>query len=113
MSEKVNQRNRTVLYAAFTLATRDGLRNITRESVAAEAGVSVGSVSNSFLTMDGLRAAVLRYAIDLVSTSKVAAESISGALGIIAAALAERDPVALSAPAIVKARALESLALAA
>lgn len=98
MSEKVTNRNRAVLDAATLLAVQKGYRNFTRRDVASVAGVAVGSVNNAFVTMDGLRDAV------------VAAAVASGNLAIVGQALADRHPAALAAPDDLKESAARSLA---
>jgi AcrR family transcriptional regulator len=103
MSEKVLNRNRTVLDAGLALAERHGLQAVTRPRVAAESGLSVGTVSNAFGTMDGLRDAVVAAVVETCDSSPVR-------LPVLAQALAERHPVALAAPPELKQRALANLA---
>lgn len=94
MSDKVENRNRAVLEAAVRMAGLSGYRNFTREQVAREAGVAVGSVNNAFGTMDALRDAVMATAVDRC-------------LGpIVLQGIADRHPAALSAPQDVKDAAL-------
>lgn len=52
-----------LLNAALRVAERDGWRVMTRQSVAAEAGVSDALVSLRLGTMDALRRSVMRAAI--------------------------------------------------
>lgn len=96
-------RDERVLSAAMRLAVRDGLTAVTRAAVAREAGVSTGTVSNygaPVLTerladpMGQLRDDVMRRAVrdDVVS--------------IVRAGLAAGHPVALDAPADLRARAM-------
>lgn len=98
MSEKVENRNRTVLDAAVALAARHGMQAVTRPRVATEAGVSVGSVSNAFGSMDALRDAVMSAAVD------------REILPVVAQGLAERYPAAVAAPPELKTRALSQIA---
>lgn len=98
MSGKVENRNRAVLDAGLALAERDGMQAVTRPRVAAESGLSTGTVSNAFGSMDGLRDAVMAAAVDRQITA------------IVAQGLAERYPAALNAPAELKQRALANLA---
>lgn len=98
MSEKVENRNRAVLDAAVKLAASRGYRNITRQQVADEAQVAVGSVNNAFGTMDGLRDAVMAAAVE---------RSLPA---IVAQGLADRHPAALGASAELRGAALASLA---
>lgn len=98
MSEKVENRNRAVLDAALRLAGQRGYRNITRQQVADEAQVAVGSVNNAFGTMDGLRDAVMAAAVERSLPE------------IVAQGLADRHPAALNASAELRGAALASLA---
>lgn len=98
MSGKVENRNRAVLDAGLALAERHGMQAVTRPRVAAESGLSTGTVSNAFGSMDGLRDAVMAAAVDRQITV------------IVAQGLAERYPAALNAPAELKQRALANLA---
>lgn len=98
MSEKVSERNARVLAAAVSLALDVGYANITRNAVADRAGVADGSVNNAFGTMEGLRDAVMRKAVD------------DGHAGIVAQGLAARHPLAVAAPQWLKDRATASLA---
>ena len=52
-----------LLDAALRVAQRDGWRAMTRQSIAAEAGVSDALVSLRLGTMDALRRSVMRAAI--------------------------------------------------
>lgn len=98
MSDKVEQRNRRILEAGAQLAAERGYQHVTRSEVAARAGVAVGSVNNAYGTMDGLRDAIMRYAV----------EKHHG--GIVAQGLAAKHPVALDAPPWLREQAAASLA---
>lgn len=98
MSEKVENRTRTVLDAAVSLAERFGMQAVTRPRVAAEAGVSCGTVSNAYGDMSALRDAVMSAAVD------------REILPVIAQGLAERYPAAAAAPPELKTRALSQIA---
>lgn len=98
MSDKVENRNRAVLDAAVALAERFGVAAVTRPRVSAESGLSTGTVSNAFGSMDGLRDAVMSAAVQ------------REIVAIVAQGLAERHPAAVNAPAELKQRALEKLA---
>lgn len=98
MSDKVENRNRSVLEAALALAGERGWRKFSRNDVAARAGVAAGSVNNAYGTMDGLHDAVMANAVD------------RGLLPIIAEGLAARHPAACAAPQDLKDSALASLA---
>lgn len=98
MSDKVENRNRRVLEAAVELAGEVGFGNITRDAVAARAGVATGSVNNAYGTMDELKAAVM-------------AEAVERQLGaIVAQGLAVGHPAARAAPQQLKDSALALLA---
>lgn len=53
-----------ILDTAYKMAQRDGFTTITRDGVAAEAGVAMGTVNTYFGVMDALRDEVVRRAID-------------------------------------------------
>ena len=98
MSEKVENRNRTVLEAAIALAEEYGMQAVTRPRVADAASVAVGTVSNAYGCMDGLRDAVMSAAVE------------REILPVIAQGLAERYPAALAAAPDLKTRALAKIA---
>ncbi len=98
MSEKVENRNRTVLEAAIGLAEQHGMQAVTRPRVARESGLALGTVSNAFGSMDGLRDAVMAAAVD------------REILPVIAQGLAERYPAAVNAHPDLKSRALAKIA---
>lgn len=79
-----------VLDAAIDCAMTDGYQWITREQVAAAAGVSPGSVSNAYGTMRDLKRAVLRAAVE------------RGLPAIVLQGLVDNHPIALAAPDHVK-----------
>lgn len=98
MSEKVENRNRSVLEAALLLADEHGFDKITRQQVAEQAGVAVGSVNNAFGTMDALRDAVMATAV------------ARGLAKIVGQGLANKHPAAVAAPQELKESALAALA---
>lgn len=61
--EAIENRDQLVLDAAMRVAARVGYQVMTREQVAQEAGVSVGTVNTSFGTMADLREEVICHAI--------------------------------------------------
>lgn len=65
-------RNDAILRAAVHLAKTDGYQWITRERVAALAGVSPASVNNAFGRMVELKRAVMREAVSLAIVEIVA-----------------------------------------
>lgn len=117
MSDKVENRNRAVLDAAVALAERFGMAAVTRPRVSAESGLSTGTVSNAFGSMDGLRDAVMAAAVDfctrqirLEAIGENDADAFARRVTVVAQGLAERHPAAVNAPAELKQRALEKLA---
>lgn len=97
MAEKDSTMRCNILEAAYQLAQADGWSNFKRDDVAEKAGVATGSVSHHFKTMNGLRDAVMRKALQ------------TGCLGIVADGLAARHKYAQSAPEGMKREALETL----
>jgi AcrR family transcriptional regulator len=79
-----------ILAAAARLACTQGYQSVTREAVAAEAGVSPAVVSHRFGTMIAFRRSLMRYAVRKY------------VLPVIAQGLAVRDPHARKAPAEVQ-----------
>lgn len=96
-AQEVAARHSRVLDGALAVAISLGFRAVTREAVAAAAGVSAGTVNHAFGTMDRLREEVMRQAV---------AREIPE---IVAAGLAEGSPIARDAPAALKARATQIL----
>lgn len=92
------ERDAAILDAAIKLATDDHFQFITREKVAAAAGVSVGSVNNAFGRMVELKRAVLKAAV------------ARGIVEIVAQGIAERHPITADAPEDLKQRALAHIA---
>jgi len=90
-------RRRRLLDAAAVEAVDFGLNNMTRRGVAARAGVAAGSVNHEFETMDGLRDALIRNAIE---TRNVA---------VLAQGVATGHPAAKDAPADLRAQAVSEL----
>lgn len=60
---KPEVRKQEVLQAAVEVSEKYGFDGITRERVAAQAGVAVGTVNLHYGTMKQLRRAVARYAV--------------------------------------------------
>lgn len=87
----------SIVEAAFILATSDGYDSLTRDGVAAKAGVSKGSINHHFSTISDLRDEVMRTAIERVN------------LAIIGHGLAVGNPIAKSAPDDIKRQALDTL----
>lgn len=82
---------------ALKLAAQGGLMNLTRDKLAATAGVSTGIVSFRFGTMAELRRTIMRAAIK------------QEVLAVIAEGIALRNRYALAAPEELKRKALASL----
>lgn len=79
-------RKEAILNAAIELAEADGLQRITRDRVAAAAGVSMGLVSHYYKTVPQLRRDIMRRAIS------------QDCYGVIAQGLILRDKHALKIP---------------
>ena len=95
--KKPDARRTEILNAAIAVAAAEGLRNTTRDLIAARCDVSPALVSLHLGTMEQLRRAVMRAAVDME------------VLSIAAEGLATRDPHALKAPEELKRRAAASL----
>lgn len=96
-ARKAKARRDKVLSAALLDAQAHGYRNITRERVAALAGVSLGSVNQAFGDMASLKTAVMVEAVNM------------SLLDIIAQGLADKHETALNAPPSLKESALATL----
>lgn len=96
-AERVRRRNDLVPSAAWELAKAGGLKAVTRRKVAQAIGMSVGTVNNACGTMDALRNQVLQRAVE------------EGNLDLLAQGIAAQNPIALGAPADLKAKALATL----
>jgi AcrR family transcriptional regulator len=93
-----SERRAAILGAAVRLAEAQGFHKITRDEVAAEAGVAAGSVNHEFGTVADMRDAVVLEAIDARN------------LTIVAQAIAAGHPAARDAPADLKSKAIKTLA---
>lgn len=91
-------RGALLLNVALREARKCGLANLTRDRIAAAAGVSAGLVSHRLGTMVNIRRDVMRHA--------VAAKD----LRVVAEGLATRNPIALKAPEELRAAAAASMA---
>lgn len=60
----IEDRDERILDAALKLAEEDHFQFITREKVAAKAGVSPATINNAFGTMPDLKRAVLSAAVE-------------------------------------------------
>jgi AcrR family transcriptional regulator len=87
-----------ILDAAVTAASRVGFHHVTRLDIALEAKVSPPLVSLYLGDMDSIR----RVILDAAVTRRM--------LGLIAQGLAAQHPVAMEAPAELRAEAVASLA---
>ena len=83
-----------ILEVAYTMAQRDGFGTLTRDGVAAEAGVAMGSVNHHWLKMSALREAVMQRAVEEEN------------LEIIAQGIAMGDSIAKSAPLEIRVKAV-------
>ncbi|MGB4824584.1 MAG: TetR family transcriptional regulator [Leuconostoc mesenteroides] len=86
-----------ILDTAYKMAQRDGFGSLTRDGVAAEAGVAMGTVNHHWVKMSALREAV-----------KQRAEQEEN-LELIGQGMALGDSVAKSAPLELRTRALTTL----
>ncbi|QHJ81440.1 hypothetical protein M12a_00004 [Klebsiella phage VLCpiM12a] len=86
-----------ILEVAYTMAQRDGFGTLTRDGVAAEAGVAMGSVNHHWVKMSALREAVMQRAVEEEN------------LELIGQGMALGDSVAKSAPLELRTRALTTL----
>ena len=86
MVKAIENRDSRILDAAIHCAKEDGFQWITRERVAARAGVSAGTINSAYKTMRDLKRAVLQYAVQ------------TGVVEIVAQGLAEGHPIARAAP---------------
>ncbi|UPU16111.1 TetR family transcriptional regulator [Escherichia phage ZCEC13] len=86
-----------ILEVAYTMAQRDGFGTLTRDGVAAEAGVAMGSVNHHWGKMSALREAVMQRAVEEEN------------LELIGQGMALGDSVAKSAPLELRTRALTTL----
>lgn len=91
------ERRRKLIAAGVAEAAAVGFVNMTRNGIAARAGLANGSVNHEFGSMDGLREAVMREAVT------------SGQVAIVAQGLACGHPVAKEAPEGVRAEAARTL----
>ncbi|UYE94790.1 TetR family transcriptional regulator [Klebsiella phage SBP] len=86
-----------ILEVAYTMAQRDGFGTLTRDGVAAEAGVAMGSVNHHWGKMSALREAVMQRAVEEEN------------LELIGQGMALGDSIAKSAPLELRTRALTTL----
>lgn len=86
-----------ILEVAYTMAQRDGFGTLTRDGVAAEAGVAMGSVNHHWGKMSALREAVMQRAVEEED------------LELIGQGMALGDSIAKSAPLELRTRALTTL----
>lgn len=86
-----------ILEVAYTMAQRDGFGTLTRDGVAAEAGVAMGSVNHHWVKMSALREAVMQRAVEEEN------------LELIGQGMALGDSVAKSAPLELRQAALITL----
>lgn len=91
------ERDKRVLEAAIAAAIEHGFEWITRDDVAARAGVSNATVSNAYGAMRDLKRRVLAEAVK------------RPVLALVAQGLAVRHPIALDADPQIKEQALATL----
>lgn len=90
-----HERTTSLLTTALAVASRTGWRTLTRESIAAAAGVSPALVSARLGTADAIRRSVMRAAVR------------QRCVPVVAEGLAARHPAALRADAELRAAAGE------
>jgi AcrR family transcriptional regulator len=93
-------RRNHILQAAITVAVRDGFIQLSRETAAAEAGISPGLITFYYLHTSLLRDAVMQAAVD------------QRLLGVLAEGIVTRHPVALMASVELQSAALSALVAA-
>lgn len=91
------ERTAHITGVAFLMAKNYGLSSLSRDDIAHAAGAATGSVTYCFGNMSGLKDAVIRKAIECEE------------LRIIAEGIIADNKIALSAPARLRAQALNSL----
>lgn len=72
------ERRATILRAAVEVVARGGAGALTHRAVAAQAGVSLASITYHFPSVDDLRRATLIYAADVVGTEFAASFTCGG-----------------------------------
>ncbi len=115
MDDRAENRNRTVLEAAVALSVDQGWPRLTRDGVAARAGVAAGSVNNAYGTIDGLRDAVMAHAVqeaDVALALQAEPETYAGLVGIVAAGIAAGHPAVKTATQALRDAAVATLAAA-
>lgn len=95
--EATERKRAALVSVGLRMAAVDGYQWLTRDSVAAEAGVAAGTVNNLFGSMVDFKRAVLQAAVD------------QGVLPVVAQGLADRHDIAVAAPETVKRAALATL----
>lgn len=83
MANNIHDRDNIILRAAIELAKEDSYQWVTRDAVAAKAGVAAGTINTAFGNMAELKRAVIRHAIE------------HRILPIVAEAIGARHPIAL------------------
>lgn len=68
-----DDRKNQLLEAAYKIAKTDGIKAVTRTSVANACGVTDGLITRYFGSRDGLRAAVMEFAVDAKDSRTLAA----------------------------------------
>ena len=86
-----------ILEVAYVMAQRDGFSSLTRDGVAAEAGVAMGSVNHHWGKMSALREAVMQRAVEEENLELIGQGIVLG------------DTIANSAPLELRTRALITL----
>ena len=101
----IEARRDQILSAAIIIAEKDGYEAITRDTVAIVAGCANGQVNRVFNTMNQLRRAVIRHAVQKLKSNP----RDKTMLQIVGKGIASNESAALTAPKGIKQAALNSL----
>lgn len=88
-----------ILEVAYNMAQRDGFGTLTRDGIAVEAGVAMGSVNHHWVKMSALREAVMTKAVEDTN------------LELIAQGIALGDKIANAAPRDIRVKAVNEYLL--
>jgi len=94
-------RRKQLLDGAICIIKRDGWDAVTRDAVAMECNVAVGTVNFTYKRIDALRDAVYEYAVENYTDSDM--------LKVIAAGLVKQNPIIMNAPTNIKMLALNEM----
>lgn len=89
-----DDRRKQLIDAAVVIVQTNGWLSVTRSNVAKQSGMSVGSINLAFGTMDDLRNALMKHAVDNYKCE--------GMHKVIFAGLSDGNPIACEASQQVK-----------